>query len=193
MDAKEVFKKYLPSIVFNVAEVLIIYLIGLALSIEPSYCIFIMLTWTIARLLIGKPKHYKAWQKCLIWTTLLFLSLFVVARTELLLSIIMSAFCALIMSGRADIKDAFMWKPKGESKYQREIEYVKYNPIAQDLIAFEDRLQRDNDNLSLMCYEYIFKQGRSWQEAANDLDTETYKLAPVVEKIAFGIRLSCKI
>lgn len=185
--------KWWRSIVFNVAEIAIIFLLGSLLDLEYSYRIYVMATWTAARLLIGKPKHYKAWQKCLIWTALLFLSLFVIAKAEFLLSIVASAFCAFILSNRADINEVFMWKPKGESKYQKEIEYVKYNPISADLISFEDRLKRDNDNLSVMCYEYIFKQGKSWQEAANDLDTETYKLAPIVERVAFGIRLSCKI
>lgn len=103
------------------------------------------------------------------------------------LGMILIAFASLVLSG------IFYWKPKGASNHQKEIDYVKYNPISPDLTTFENKLKSDGDNLTYMTYEYIFKQGLSWEQAASRLQIETPRLTPIVEKVAFGIRLSCRI
>lgn len=182
---------WLPSIIFNIAEFLLVILCGIALKIELHNIIMIILSFVVIRLSIGLPKHYKSWQKCLIWTVLVFNSLFILERVDITISLLLTTFTAIILSGHADIRDTFMWQRKGESKYTEELEHVKYNPADPRLIAFEERLKADNDNFTLMCYQYIFKQRLTWQETADKLDTETYKLAPTVEKIAFGIRVYC--
>lgn len=176
---------------FNIAETLIVFLCGVGLQIQITQIIYIVLVFVISRFVFGEPKHYKSWQKCLIWSTLIFLSLFILANANIAVSILLAVFGALILSGKGDIKDVFQWQPKGQSKYQKEIDFVKYNPINEDLIAFENRLKSDNDNFTYMCYLYIFKEGMSWEKTANELMTETYKLTSIIDKIAFGIRLSC--
>ena len=54
------------------------------------------------------PKHYKAWQQCLIWTLVIFLCLFVIARVDITVGIMCSIFTAYILSGKADIKDMYI-------------------------------------------------------------------------------------
>jgi hypothetical protein len=108
-------------------------------------------------------------------------------------------FFALVLSKRADVLNfenlkLTQWKPHGQSKYQIELDFIKYNPNNSDLIAFEKRLKDDNDNLTYMCYKYIFKDRLTWAETAERLDIDApFKLAPIVEKIAFGLRISCKL
>ena len=36
------------------------------------------------------PKHYKAWQQCLLWTLIIFTSLFVVARVDITVGVLVT-------------------------------------------------------------------------------------------------------
>lgn len=68
---------YLPSVIFNVAEVSIIALIGTLLDLPINEMIVIFLLFAIMRMSLGGAMHYKDWYKCMVWSTLVFLSLFV--------------------------------------------------------------------------------------------------------------------
>ena len=55
------------------------------------------------------PKHYKAWQQCLLWTLIIFTSLFVVARVDITVGGLVTIFSAYVLSGKADIGDMYMY------------------------------------------------------------------------------------
>lgn len=186
-------KKYLPSIIFNLGECIVIFLGGLLLKLDVNVITIVVLAFIIARLAIGEPKHYKSWKWCLLWTTIIFMSLFLVGKVDVVIASMIAAFNALIISGKADIKDVFQWKPRQPSKYQKELDYVKYNPSAKCLVELETKLKQEDDTFTYLCYKYIFKDNCTWQRAAELLDTDTARLAPIVDKIAFTIRMFCKI
>ena len=74
-------KKYLnlPSIVFNIVETLLILGSAYLLKLGIVNTLIILLVFQISRFYFKMPKHYKAWQQCLVWTLIIFISLFVVA------------------------------------------------------------------------------------------------------------------
>lgn len=189
------FRKYLPSIVFNIAEMAIIWLCGLLLKLDSPYIILVVLSFCTTRFMIGKQMHYRQWQKCLLWSTLVFLSLFVLAKAGIVHSALMSIFCALILSNRADIRDMFMfaWKPAGQSKYQTEMDYVIENPNNHAVLKFESKLKNDPNKLDYAVYSYIFKQRLSWGATAELLNLETYQLTPIVDRLAFSLGMLCDI
>ena len=63
-------KKLLPTLIFNIAETIIIFLVGVALQLDIKLVILIMLTFMISRGFFGKALHFKTWYRCLIWSTL---------------------------------------------------------------------------------------------------------------------------
>lgn len=186
-------KQIVRGISCEIGEFLIVILAGMWMRIPLEFILLTLLAFVIPRLTIKRAMHYKAQRLCFVWTVVVYMSMVVIAHAGVVLSVFMAAFCALILSGHANIEDAtqFAWKPKGQAKYQKEFDYIKYNPMCPDLIAFESRLKAESDNLTLMCYKLIFKDGVSWERAANELKTETQRLTPVVDKIAFGLRLCC--
>ena len=70
-------KKYwnLASNLFNIGETILLVLFGLLLKVSYRDMFIIFLTFQIGREYFKLPKHYKAWQKCLIWTLIIFTSL----------------------------------------------------------------------------------------------------------------------
>lgn len=188
------FKKILPSLIFNIAETLIIFLVGTLLNVPITFIILIMLTFMITRGFFGKTLHFKTWYRCLIWSTLLMLSLFVLLHVDLVISIMFAIFAAFIMTGRSNINDLYLWKNNGEpSKYQDVIEYIKYNELDTKLLEFEDKIKARN-NLDYLVYKYRLKEGRTFTEISELLDDmEPPRIAEKLDRITFALRLYCGI
>ena len=189
----EKFRKILPSLIFNIAETIIIALMGILLKLPINYIILVMLTFMIARGLFGKSLHFKAWYRCLVWSALIMLSLFVLLKVDLVVSITFAIFAAFIMTGKSNIYDMYLWKNYDEpSKYQDIIDYIKYNELDDKLLEFESKIKRRN-NLEYLIYKYRFKDGKTFNEMSELLDMDNPRIVEQLDKIAFAIRLYCGI
>ena len=189
----EINKKLIRSIVFNIAETVLILLSGLALKLELKYIIMVMLVFAISRGFFGKSLHFKTWYRCLIWSLLVLTSIFVILKVELVISILFAIFSAFIMTGRSDINDVYLWKNNGEpSKYEDIIEFIKYHELDNKLIEFETKIKNRN-NLEYLIYKYRFKENKTFSEISELLDIDNPRIVEQLDKIAFAIRLYCGI
>ena len=181
------------TLVFNIGETMVIFLIGKLLCLPIPYILLIMLTFMISRGFFGKSLHFKTWYRCLIWSSLILLSLFLILKIDLKLSILFAIFSAFIMTGKSDIYDMYLWKNNNEpSKYQDIIDFVKYNELDSKLIEFEDKIKIRN-NLEYLIYKYKFKENKTFSEISELLDLDTPRIVEHLDKIAFAIRLYCGI
>lgn len=98
----------LPSVIFNVIETLLLILGAYLLKIGLTNTLLIFLTFQISRVYFKMPKHYKHWQQCLIWTLIIFISLFVISRVDISIGILTAVFTAYILSGKADLNNLYM-------------------------------------------------------------------------------------
>lgn len=176
---------------FNLAEIFTLILLGQLFNIELSHMLYIMVSFFIIRNVCGKPMHYKKWQKCFLWTTLIFLSLFVLIKIDLALSIVLTIFSAFILTGKANLTDMFMWKGK-ETKYKDIIEYIKFHPASNELVQFEENIKKQDD-LAYLIYKYRFKDCLSFSEISERLQIDTQRITEYLDKVAFAMRLYCKI
>lgn len=189
----EKIKKFLPTLIFNIAETLVILFTGMALKCDIVNTVSLMLTFMISRGCFGQALHFKTWYRCLIWSTLIMLSLFVLLKLDLVLSILFAIFSAFIMTGKSNIKDMYMWNNSNEpSKYQDVIDYIKYNSFDDKLLEFEDKLKA-RDNLAYLIYKYRFKDGKTFYEISQILDMDNPRIVEQLDKISLAIRLYCGI
>lgn len=158
-------KKLLPTLIFNIVETLIIFLCGLALNLEIKYIIVIMLTFMISRGFFGKALHFKDWYRCLIWSLLILLSLFVLLKVDLILSILFAIFSAFIMTGKSNIKDMYMWTGK-VSKYDALKDFVSISPNHPILLEHEE-YWRKNYPIRYEIFKMYFRENKTYQEIAN--------------------------
>ena len=84
----------------------------------------------------------------------------------------------------------FMWKGR-ETKYQDIIEYIKFHPLGDDLVQFEENMKK-KDELAYLIYKYRFKDELSFSEISNKLQIDTQRITEHLDKIAFAMRLYCK-
>ena len=180
------------SILFNVVETLLLLGAAYLLKISLRDILLILLTFQITRAYFKLPKHYKAWQQCMIWTLIIFCSLFCIARVDIVVGIMCTIFSAYILSGKADIKDMFMWKKT--SRHQDIIDYVKYNYYTDDSIReFENKLKERGSALDYKIWEYRFKNGKSFEEISELLDIDSARISEIQNSVALSFRLYVEI
>ena len=185
--------KILPNLSFNIAETFIIFCIGKLLNLPIQNIIIIMLTFIISRCFFGQPLHFKTWYRCLIWSSLIMLSLFVLFRVDLVVSVMFAVFAGYIMTGKSNIQDIYLWKnDKEPSKYEDIMEYIKYNSLSDVLLEFENKM-RKTDSLDYLIYKYRFKDNKTFSEISELLDMDTPRIVEHLDKVAFAIRLYCGI
>jgi hypothetical protein len=175
------------SIIFNLAEVGVILLAGKLLQLKLEIMLMIIVIFVMIRISIGGALHYKSPYKCVIWSLLVFLSLFVLTNVGIIVSIIMAIFCAFILTTKGDINDAFMWKGTNTKYFDIE-EYIKYNSMETKLIEYEDKL-KEKDNLTYLIYKYRFKDKMTFSQISERLDLENPRIVEKLEQIAFSFRI----
>jgi hypothetical protein len=62
----------------------------------------------ISRGCFGKALHFKTWYRCLVWSSLILLSLFLILKVDLVISILFTIFAAFIMTGKSNINDMYL-------------------------------------------------------------------------------------
>lgn len=185
-------KSFIISLIFNIVETIIIFMVGKIFKVETNLIIVLMLIFFLTRLLCGKPKHYATWYRCLVWSLLTFTSVYALTDLPLLATILLTIFTGYIATGRADITDLYQWK--GKSTKNKDIEdYVKYNEFNDKLIEFETKLQQ-KDNLLFLLYKYRFKDHKSFTEISELLDDmPSCDISNKLDSIALSLRLYCGI
>lgn len=157
--------KNLPSLIFNIAETLIIFLSGVALKINCKFIILIMLTFIISRGFFGKALHFKTWYRCLIWSLLILLSLFVLFKVDLIISIMFAIFSAFIMTGKSNVNDMYLWTGK-ISKYDALKDFVSISPNNPILLEHED-YWRKHYPIRYDIFKLYFRENKTYQEIAD--------------------------
>lgn len=193
MEKAEKIKITISTILFSVVETIIIFLTGRMLDIDTNHILLIMFAFIISRGCFGKALHFKTWYRCLVWSLLIMLSLFVLLKMDLIISILFAIFSAFIMTGKSNIKDMYLWNNHNEpSKYQDIADFIKYNPFDDKLLVFEKKL-KDTNSVEYLVYKYRFKDGKTFKEISQSLDMDGPRIVEKLDKIAFAIRLYCGI
>ena len=184
--------RFISVLIFNIAEVIVVFLLGKLFGIDTNIVISIMLSFILFKFIFKKTKHYKSIYTCFIWTILVFLSLFLLSSLSMINILMFTAFTAFIVSGKADISDITMWKNNGEpSKYQDVVDYIKYHPMDKDLMDFEETLKRQ-DSLLYLVYKYRFKDQLTFKEIEEKIDVSDKRITEMLDKIAFAMRMTLK-
>lgn len=158
------FKKLLPTLIFNIVETLIIFLCGLALNLEIKYVLLIMLTFMISRGFFGEALHFKDWYRCLIWSTLILMSLFVLLKVDFVLSTLFAIFSAFIMTGKSNIHDMYLWTGK-VSKYDALKNFISISPNHPIILEHEE-YWRKNYPMRYEIFVLYFRENRTYEYIA---------------------------
>lgn len=157
-------KLLLKVLLFNILEIISVFIIGVSLKIKSDYIIAVVLLFPVSRFIFKKPMHYKSPYLCYIITLAIFVSLFLILHVNIIISLIITVFSGYILTDNANICDMFMWSGRS-TQYQDIIDYIKNNS-GNKLKEFEKRLS-EQDTLSYLVYKYRFKDKLSFQKISD--------------------------
>ena len=157
-------KTLVRAIVFNIAETTLILLIGILLRLPIGSIITMMLTFMIARGCFGSPLHFKDWYRCLVWSVLILLSLFVLLKVDFVISTLFAIFSAFIMTGKSNIKDMYLWTGK-VSKYDALKNFVAISPNHPILLEHEE-YWRKNYPMRYEIFVLYFRENQTYEYIA---------------------------
>lgn len=163
-------KQYLPSVIFNLIEFFLIFLLGTLSKVSIEKMIFLCILFVMVRTGCEKPMHYKSPILCIIWSTLVFESFFLLTKVNMPIAMIFTIFEAMILTKRGDIKEIFMYRDIQSSKYREMKEYINLEKDSLEIINFEKILKdidiqyKERYKASFFTiYELYFKQGKSFK------------------------------
>ena len=187
-------RKYwnVPSIIFNLVETALLIGMAIILKIGVINTILVFLVFQISRFHFKMPKHYKAWQQCLIWTLLIFVTLFVVARVDITVGLLCTIFSAYVLSGKADIRDIYMWNKGRPSKYEKLHNYIKFNGLNPELLSMEENLKRYDGEMYLI-YKRRFRENKSFEAIREEFDLDNPRINEILDKVYTLITFNLKI
>ena len=183
-------KQIISMLIFNVAETILIFLIGKLLGLETNSIIIVMLCFMISRGVFGRALHFKTWYRCLIWSLLILLSLFLILKVDLIVAILFTVFTALIMTGRANINDMYLW---GGNKLNAAVyEWVKFNQDNKMLLEYEKKL-KETDKRKYYIFVYRFKEFKSYKEISELMELDEQRICDEIKIISHFIEYSIRL
>lgn len=119
--------KNIKSRLFNIFEFIFVIIIGLSMKVPVQQIIFLLIIFMVVRKNQNNPMHYKSPYLCLFWTTLVFISFYILTYVNPIVAMIGAGFAALVVTGNADVKDVFMFNNDDESKYREMTKFIENN------------------------------------------------------------------
>lgn len=155
-------KNIVSTIIFNIAETALIFLVGMLLGLEIRDIVLVMLCFMISRGFFGKSLHFKSWYRCLIWSLLILLSLFLILKVDLVISVLFTIFSAFIMTGKSNINDMYLWSGKS-SKYDALKDFIAMSPNNPIILEHEE-YWRKNYFMRSEIFKLYFRENKSYDE-----------------------------
>ncbi len=164
-------RESIPTIIFNLTEFLIIFLLGIISKVSIEEITFLCILFTLIRSECDKPMHYQSPILCMIWSTMVFESFFLLTKINMPIAMIFTTFEAFILTKNADIKNMFLYKKSDNSKYIEMKQYIKTNKDSSKVNKFENILKDLDKKYNVMykhsffdIYQLYFKEEKSFKE-----------------------------
>lgn len=155
-------KNIVSTIIFNIAETALIFLVGMLLQLEIRDIVLVMLCFMVSRGFFGKALHFKTWYRCLVWSLLILLSLFLILKVDLVISVLFTIFSAFIMTGKSNINDMYLWSGKS-SKYDALKDFIAMSPNNPIILEHEE-YWRKNYFMRSEIFKLYFRENKSYDE-----------------------------
>ena len=186
-------KRIITTIFFNLFEVVCTVLLGLLFKFSYWSIFIILSTWICIRLLLSaivkvRIKHYKSPFKCFIATTLLFISIYLANKIDLIIGLFVIIYSAIFTSNLGNVGDIFEWYNNGDkrsSKYRPLIEFVRNDPNNAIVLEYE-KFWNNNYPMRYEVFVEFFRKRKKYSEIISHLSVKHNTIIKQECKIIFA-------
>ena len=192
--------------------IIVLLFFALLLNIFPFslagliLCIAQIPIYLISRALFSDPIHARGLNMCFVLTILFYILLFIsikglLALTNLIVAVIFSVLLTILscyatstLPNKMENKGKlfFGYKKHNESKYQKLIDYVKFNGIDINLLEAEENLKRLDSQLYLF-YKRKFRDNKTFKEITEEFEIDNPRVVEALDKVYFYMIGALKI
>lgn len=187
-------------------NLVIIVLLGIAVLfnlfpfslLELIMCIIQIPIYLFARTKFEEPIHANGLNICFVLTILFYALLFINIKTMTFLLGPIFAFicsCCLTILGcyatstlpnKMELKGKlfFGYKKHNETKYQKLVDFIKFNGIEVKLLDAEERLKQF-DTQTYLFYKRKFRENKTFKEISDEFDIDNPRIVEVLDKAYF--------
>lgn len=159
----------------------------------------VQIPWYLyVRFIFNEPIHANGLNRCCVATIVFFMLLFISAKAMLFLidnklacifTFSLTMLCCYLTSTMPNVQEQkgklfYGYKKHDESKYQKLIDYIKFNGIDPMLIEAEKRLA-EIDTQSYLLYKRKFREDKTFQEMVDEFDIENPRIVEILDKDYF--------
>lgn len=174
--------------------------------IELILCIVQIPFYLVIRASFDEPIHAIGLNICFVVTILFFTLLFICIKCMMLViclplvivfSLLLTTLGCYVTSTLPNAiaekgKLFFGYKKHSESKYEKLIEYIKFNGIDSKLLEAEERLKQVNTQMYLF-YKRKFREDKTFKEIADEFEIDNPRIVEVLDKVYFYMIGALKI
>lgn len=174
--------------------------------VEFIMCVLQIPLYLFVRSNFDDPIHARGLNVCFVLTILFYILLFVCLKT---IAFLIGTTFAFVFSSVLTIlgcyatstvpnkmnnkgKLFFGYKKHNESKYQKLLEYIKFNGIAPELLEAEENLKRF-DSQTYLIYKRKFREDKTFKEITEEFEIENPRVVETLDKAYFYMIGALKI
>lgn len=164
-------------------------------------CLLQIPIYLVVRGHLEEPIHAEGLNICFVLTILFYILLFLVYKISLILigtefSFIIATLANVLScyftSTKCNEKKFFGYKKHSESKYDKLLEYIKYNGLDTNLIEAERRLKDINTQVYLV-YLRKFREDKTFKDISDEFDLDNGRIVEILDKAYFYMIGALKI
>lgn len=182
---------------YGLVVILSAFLMAMAFNLIPHYVI-LTIVYLISRAKFEKPIHAYGLNICYVCTMVFYALLFITIKlcnividenvtfTLLLSLVLLTTFST---STLPNVKERlgklfFGYKKHNDSKYNKLIEFIKFNGINSNLIESEERLKNYDMQIYLL-YKRKFRDNKTFKEISDEFDLDNPRIVEILDKAYF--------
>ena len=187
-------------------NLVIVVLLGIALLlnlfpfclVELIMCFLQIPLYLFVRANFDEPIHARGLNICFVLTIFFYILLFVALKGMCVLIgtsfafvfssvlTILGCYATSTVPNKQELKGKlfFGYKKHNESKYQKLIDYIKFNGINPNLIEAEKRLQ-DLDPQMFVLYKRKFREDKTFRDITDEFDLDNPRLVEILDRAYF--------
>ena len=161
-------------------------------------CLIEIPIYLFARFKFEEPIHANGLNVCFFLTILFYVLLFLIIKLSMFLMnnwiafwlssilCVLGCYATSTMPNKMECKGKlfFGYKKHNESKYQKLIDYIKFNGLEPKLIEAEKRLQ-DLDSQMFILYKRKFREDKTFREITEEFELENPRVVEILDRAYF--------
>lgn len=181
---------------YGLVVIISAFIMSLVFGLIPHF-IVLTIVYLFTRARFEEPIHAYGLNACYVATMTFYVLIFITIKicneliderlvfVMLVALVVLSTFATSTLPTKLEkIGKIFFGYKKDESKYQRLIDFIKFNGLNDKLLEAEEKLKR-LDNQMFIIYKRKFRENKKFSEISKEFDLDNPRIVEILDKVYF--------